>query len=251
MRIDIRIFKLQVVNDLVTECSVIGRTLALDEKLAEQASLIMTPDDALTKPIVARRITEAFSEIKSICRRYLIYGRDSDDNRLEKIDESTHTSETVAAKQSGTQCSISLMTGIPHRISINNEKEISVENERGEVVAKGTNLYFEYTPVSTAERLTLKCTADETQNVTVEYHWGEFGTLDLALNIPAYNTGVTDKLKSSAHRYIVDYTMSGILRPQLPEKAAEYFSFSETDKSEIRSALSARMIYGRRAADWS
>lgn len=249
MNITIKLKKLQIVNDLVVECNIIGRTLALDDKLAEQASLIMTPDDEETKPIVARAITTAFAEVKNICRRYLVYGRDTDDNRLEAIDERTKASEQVSVTTNDTECRIELLTGLPYRISIDNESSVTVKDIDGNRIAEGEKLHFDYTPLRMNERLIL--TATKMQDVWVTYNWGAFGTLELILEINNFNAGVTDKLKSAAHKYIVDSCMYEVLKNQLPDKAETYLQSAVVDKEEIRSALTARMVFGRRAADWS
>ena len=97
----ISLLKKQIVNDVATECNIIGRTLQRNPETEEQGSEIMTPDDELTKPIVARAMTEGFGEVKRVCQRYLLMGRDTDDNRLERINEMSKYSEIVSDKLGG------------------------------------------------------------------------------------------------------------------------------------------------------
>lgn len=93
----IRLLKKQIVNDVAVQCNLIGRSLQKSEDTEETASEVMTPDDEATKPVVARAMTEAFGEVKRVCQQYLITGRDTDDNRLERINEMNRSTETISS----------------------------------------------------------------------------------------------------------------------------------------------------------
>ena len=78
-----------------------------------------------------------------------------------------------------------------------------------------------------------------------------YETVVLDLFIPNFNTSVTDALKSSIHRYIVDYTMGEFLRDQLADKAGEYTTLAETkDYPAIITHLNARDRFNMRKPAW-
>ena len=91
IEIKIEFFKKQIVNDIGIQCNLVGKNLqstaiqGMDTNTI--AAGIMSPDDEEVKPVVARAMTEAWDEVKKVCQRYLVYGRENDDNRLEKINE--------------------------------------------------------------------------------------------------------------------------------------------------------------------
>lgn len=241
----IKLLKKQIVNDVATECNIIGRTLQRNPETEEQGGDIMTPDDELTKPIVARAITEGFGEVKRICQRYLVMGRDTDDNRLERINEMEKHVETVINKQGG----YDLVAGTPYIIKVEAESPVTLISAHGQEIAatsgKGT---VEYTP-SYSGRITLETEAKE---VVLTYFYGEFGTLELELTMPsAFNLGMTDTAKSCAHRMIVDHVMHSLLLNQWPEKSAVYRERFSADMEGLRSAVQARTRFSRNAPDWS
>lgn len=251
MNISIELLKNELVNDLLTHCNQIASVLVMNPETEELGNDIMTPDDKFTKPIVARSLTMAFGKLKGICQKYLLYGRYSDDNRLEKIDETNHYDETVQSSPLLVNCKYSLLTGIPYVIKASADKEVSIMDNEGKVLGRGTDIQFSYTPVRMFENLTVKSTEQATVNI--EYRWGEFGKFELLLEMPSrFNIGLTETIKSLSHACMVDYTMYAILKDRLPEKAQEYAAMHIQDAEELRKALRARTAYGRPyAADWS
>lgn len=241
----ISLLKKQIANDVAIECSVIGRTLQRNKETEEQGSDIMTPDDELTKPIVARAITEGFGEVKRMCQRYLVMGRDTDDNRLERINEMEKVKETVSNKQGG----YDLMSGTPYIIGVKASKPVTLVAANGRVIATlNGNSQTEYTP-TTSGRITLETDADK---VELTYYHGTFGTLELELTMPAnFNLGMTETAKSCAHRMIVDHVMYSLLLNQWPDKAVVYKERFNADMEGLRDAMQARTKFTRRAADWS
>ena len=254
MHIDIDLSRKEIVNDVIVQCNTIGRALARNTETEELASDIMTPDDDQTKPTVARALTEAFGEVKRTCQRYLLYGRYTDDNRLERIDESSRYEESLEAGNLTTDCKYHLLTGIKYRISTtaDMDTDIKIMDNEGTVLARGgRNITLDYTPVRMDEYLTI--TARVTVNITVNYSWGDFGTYELRLEMPAnFNIGMTETIKTCAHRMMTDYVMAAVLQNQLAEKANEYASRFTNDQEALKKALIARNGYRRpTAADWS
>ena len=243
--IQIKLHKKQIVNDVMAECGIIGRALQRSPETEEQGADIMTPDDELTKPIVARSITEGFGDVKRLCQRYLVKGRDLDDNRLERIDEMDKTEETITNKQ-GTY---SMLRDKPYVIKVIAEKPVTLISATGEEIGfVDRNGSIEYIPKTTGS-LSLET---EAESVSITYHYGEFGTLELELNMPAsFNLGMTETIKSCSHRLIVDHVMFSLLFNQWPEKAGVYKERVVTSIEGLKSALQARTGFCRNAADWS
>jgi hypothetical protein len=187
VEISITLKKNQIVNDVLTQCNVLGRTLKANVNDAnesgqkssnsdsELATNIMAPDDETVKPVVARSITEGFAQVKLVCGKYLILGRETDDNRLEKI-----------------------------------------------------------------------ATKDSQSKIT-------YGELQLKLSMPSsFNKGVTETVKSAAHKAIVDYVMRNVLMNQLVDKSKEYDAYFVQDLDDLRQALRARITsMSRRQSDWT
>lgn len=251
MDINILLKRKEIVNDILSNCNIIGRALRKNPETEETAGEIMTPDDEITKPIVARSLTEAFGTVKAICQQYLVYGRYEDDNRLEKIDERNIYAEDVKSTSASTSCKYRMLTGIPYTITIISDADIKVTNDEGTMLARGTKLKFEYTPIRANEYLKLQST--EISDVTVNYMWGDFGQFKLLMRMPErFNPSVTETIKSYAHKLMVDYVMSQILKDQYNEKSKEYHQYYIEDMEGLRKSLIPRLAYGRPyAADWS
>ena len=241
----ISLLKKQIVNDVQIECSVIGRTLQRNPETEEQGSDIMSPSDELTKPIVARAITEGFGEVKRMCQRYLVMGRDTDDNRLERINEMTKHTETVTDKQGR----YDLLAGTPYIIGVEADKPVTIVSALGTDVGEvNGNSQIEYTPAITG-RISLETKAEK---VTLTYYSGQFGSLELELSMPSnFNLGMTETAKSCAHRMIVDHVMYSLLMNQWPDKSTIYRERVNVDAEGLRNALQARTRFSRHAEDWS
>lgn len=251
MNIDITLRRKEILNDVIVNCNMLGRTLRKNPDTEETAGEIMTPDDAFTKPIVARALTKSFGEVKRICQQYLMYGRFTDDNRLERIDEANRYEETIEASPLSPACKYRYLTGIPYKIRITADKPLKVMDNESNILARGTDVVFIYTPVRTGEYLTIYST--EKTTAEVRYLWGDFGKYEVLLNMPStFNYAMTEVLKSSAHGMMVNYVISMVLKDQYPDKAKEYAALYAEDAEGLRKALISRTAYGRRyAADWS
>ncbi|WP_289104239.1 hypothetical protein [uncultured Bacteroides sp.] len=251
MKIDITLKRKEILNDVLVNCSVIGRTLRKNPETEETAGDIMTPDDVYTKPVVARSLTYAFGEVKRICQHYLMYGRFTDDNRLDKMDESNKYSETVQASTLSPQCKYRFLTGIPYKIHVVADNDLQVKDNEGNTLARGRDVQFSYTPVRSGEYLTIY-SASSTE-ARIEYVWGDFGQYELQLNMPnTFNFAMTETIKTNSHGMMVNYVMAQVLKDQYAEKAKEYANLYAADMEGLRKALISRTAYGRKyAADWS
>lgn len=241
----ISLLKKQIVNDVATECSIIGRTLQRNPETEEQGSDIMTPDDEMTKPVVARAMAEGFGEVKRVCQRYLIMGRDTDDNRLERIDEMERHTETVTNKQSG----YDLVAETPYIISVKAVKPVTLVSVTGKKIKDTSgNSQVEYTPTISGP-ISIETEAEE---VELTYSFGKFGALELELTMPPnFNLGMTETAKGNAHRMIVDHIIFSLLINQWPEKAAVYKERFNSDMDGLRAAMQSRTRFCRHAEDWS
>lgn len=253
MRIKINLNRKEITDDILAKSNLLARQMARNPETEELAGDIMTPDDITVKPIVARSLTEAFSQVKKKCQQYLVFGRFTDDNRLEKIDETNSYEEKVNSSPATENGKHVLLTGIEHRITTQSESgiEIKVMDNEGNILARGANNAFVYTPLRMEEYLVFYSTEQTTVDVT--YRWGDFGSYELELEMPKrFNIGMTESIKSAAHKLMVDYVMWQILKDQYAEKAKEYYEQYIADQETLRMALIARSTYSRAyAADWT
>jgi len=74
----------QVCNDILVKCNLISQTIQ-DAALEDIRANVQAPDDPENRSIINRSVTEAFGRVKVACQRYLTVGRDTDDNKLERL----------------------------------------------------------------------------------------------------------------------------------------------------------------------
>jgi hypothetical protein len=210
----------------------------------------MTPDDDEVKPIVARAMTEAFGEVKRKCQRYLLFGRDADDNRLERINEMENVTDKLTPSSTGTLSAYNMVASQPYILRISSTQEVKVLDGTNVIATVNGTKELEYTPIAAT---VLKVVGDSTSSVTIKYFWGDFGFYDLCLSLPeSFNVGMTETLKSNAHRAIVDYVMRSVLFNQLPDKSDAYLARFTSDLDSLGDTLDARISsFVRRTADWS
>lgn len=254
--IKIEFYKKQIVNDVGIECNLVGKNLqstaiqGMDNDTI--AAGIMAPDDDEVKPVVARSMTEAWDEVKKTCQRYLVYGRESDDNRLEKINEMAKTTENVLANSSGQTGNIELVKDTEYEIRVVSSQPVTVKFATTDAeigVLNNSNDVIKYTPSQNGK---LKFVVSENEAIEVTYWSGPFGSYELILAMPpSFNTGMTSVIKSTAHRVMVDYVMSKILANQFPEKATSYYNSFDANNQKLLSVLNSRVKYTRRTHDWS
>ena len=185
--------------------------------------------------------------MKRVCQQYLITGRDTDDNRLERINEMNRSTETISSGSLGTY---SLIPGQSYIIRVITDVSVTVSTSTDKVLGQVTGTgQFEYIP-SSNERIKIEGSDGKAE---VTYFFGDFGMYELKLSMPAsFNISMTETIKSCAHRMRVDYVMSAVLNNQLPEKAKEYANFFTGDIEGLRDALRSRIkLMGRRPTDWS
>lgn len=102
------------------------------------------------------------------------------------------------------------------------------------------------TDTNALERLAYEETDPETQKTVTKYE-----TVVLTLDIPNFNTAVTDHLKSSIHKYVVDWTMGRFLQDQVADKAKEYHDLAlGEDYNDIIHDLNMRETYHLRTPHW-
>lgn len=107
---------------------------------------------------------------------------------------------------------------------------------------------------NTLERLvsSITYTKDADGKDTEEVSKINYEKITLTLEIPNFNTGVTDHLKSMIHKYVVDYVMGQFLQDQVADKAKEYRELAEgPDYAKIISDLNARERYTMRKPSWT
>lgn len=91
----------------------------------------------------------------------------------------------------------------------------------------------------------------ETDASTGEVTAVTYEVVTFDMKIPNFNTAVTDHLKSSMHKYIVDHVMWRFLQDQVADKAAEYKKLADDeDYPNIISDLNSRERYTMRRASF-
>ena len=102
------------------------------------------------------------------------------------------------------------------------------------------------TDTNSLERLVTGITTGSDGNEEITYE-----SVVIALEIENFNTAVTDHLKSSIHKYVVDWCMYRFLQDQLADKAGEYKGLADgEDSSNIIHDLNMRENFNRRKASW-
>ncbi len=97
------------------------------------------------------------------------------------------------------------------------------------------------------ERIVASSTTDADGNITSM----TYETVTINLQIPNFNTAVTDHLKSMMHKYVVDWTMYRFLQDQVADKAAEYKGLADAeDHDNIIADLNSRERFTMRRATW-
>ena len=210
----------QVCNDILVKCDLISQTI-MDAAMADIKANVESPDDPEIRSIINRSVTEAFGRVKVACQRYLTVGRDTDDNKLERLVSSiTYAQAKDAQGHLLYDCEVS---GVP---------TVVYTTDNGSTWKKtpgDTTVVPDETPVA-------KMSGDV---ASIAYE-----SVSLTLEIPNFNLSVTDHLKSSIHKYVVDYTMGRFLQDQVADKAKEYKDMADTeDLAAIISDVNARERY--------
>lgn len=215
----------QVCNDILVKCNLISQTI-MDAAMADIRANVEAPDDPEHRSIINRSVTEAFGRVKVACQRYLTVGRDTDDNKLERLVSSVtyvQVQDTDAQGRPLYDCTV-------------DGADTVVYNSRGAWVDTATGQIVE--PDADPEPKMVN--GPDIDTITYE-------TVSLTLEIPNFNLSVTDHLKSSIHKYVVDYTMGRFLQDQVADKAKEYKDLADTeDLASIISDVNARERYTMR-----
>lgn len=230
----------QVANDILSKCNLISQSIR-DDAMEDIKANVMEPDNPETRSIINRALTEAFGEVKVMCQRYLKVGRTIDDNDLERMVKSiTYHKKTISVQDENADgrplfnCTVS---GEPTVVWFEGSDQIWIDNETNETVVPDD------TPVA---KMVEKEVDDYDNPDVITYE-----TIVLVLFIPNFNVAVTDRLKSSIHKYVVDYIMSRFLQDQLADKAAEYKGLADgEDHAMITRDLNARDRFNFRKPSW-
>lgn len=228
----------QVCNDMLAKCNLISKSIK-DEAAEDIKASILTPDDPETRSIVNRAVTEAFGRVKVACQRYLTVGRMVDDNKLEKLVKSI----TFAKKEITVQDTTD--EGYP-------KFTVDLGGDDG-VVTLYQDEYGKYYNIDDDSNVTLAVNIVpqpvmvqklvDTEVITAM----EYEVVPLTLLIENFNLAVTDDLKSSIHKFVVDYVMYRFLQDQHHDKAAEYKELADgEDYTQIVKDLNARDSYTMR-----
>lgn len=298
MVIKITLFKRHIINDVAAECNLIGRTLETAgnadaegkfSALKELAGYIKSPSDNETKPVVARAMTEGFNAVKEACQRFLVMGRDTDDNRLESIFEAEQYEHEEVAESLADQgnfadlsddgstndcyilTSLDVVKGVTYKVVIK-RRDAHMRTANGDFklyvgrdvvttfpAAGDADVVAEWTASETrkANVCLSSYTADLTQLevnvgaiVQFNFTWTDFGKYEVELDINNFNTGVTSSVTSYAHRLIVDHIMAAILKNQQNEGYTKYITTGAAARDNLIQALQARRSFGRCTHDW-
>ena len=227
----------QIANDVLVKCNLISKGIK-EEAMSDIAASVQTPDSPETVSIINRSLTEAFGNVKRACQRYLKTGRSTDNNMLEQM-----VSNVTYIK--GLRQVID-DDGHPVFEAIVSAAVVDVytedEGTTWKKVSDGTTVTPDQgtTPKPKMEEYD----TDDIDTITYE-------TITLELFIPNFNVSVTDALKSSIHKYVVDYIMGRFLQDQVPDKAGEYAGLADgKDMQDISKNLTARDKFTARKPSW-
>jgi hypothetical protein len=190
---------------------------------------VLEPDSPESRSIINRAITEAFGEVKVLCQRYLKSGRTIDNNNLERIIKNVTYVVVQETDSQGHKLYTCTVDGVET------------------VVYQGAHYWMDVNGyVVTPDSIPAPKMIETEEIDTIEYE-----KIVLLLSIPNFNVSVTDHLKSTIHKYVVDYSMSRFLQDQLTEKAAEYKTLADDeDRSLIIRDLNAREKFNFRRPSW-
>lgn len=225
----------QILNDVLVKCNLISSGIK-DEAQADIRASIMAPDSPETRSIINRALTEAFGNAKVACQRYLRTGRTADNNMLEQMVKSVTYKEAERQKVDdlGHLVFIGLVSSV--------ETEVYHDGDDWKKVSDGTTVTIDDGTTPTPKMETY--TTDEIDTITYE-------TVELDLFIPNFNVSVTDALKSSIHKYVVDYIMGRFLQDQQADKAGEYAALADgKDYQQIVSNLNSPERFNVRKPSW-
>lgn len=223
----------QVTNDVLVKCNQISQSIR-DDAMEDIKANVLEPDNPESRSIINRAVTEAFGEVKVLCQRYLKSGRTIDDNDLERIVKKI-TFVQVEDKDAKGRTLYDCTVGGTATI-------VYAEDASGVITWKDAETNQAVTPDAAPEVRMVE--TDEVDTM-------EFEKIKLDLYISNFNVAVTDHLKSSIHKYVVDYIMSRFLQDQLADKAAEYKGLADgEDSAMIVRDLNARDRFNFRKPAW-
>lgn len=233
----------QILNDVLVKCNLISSGIK-DEAQADIRASIMAPDSPETRSIINRALTEAFGNAKVACQRYLRTGRTVDNNMLEQMVKSVTYKEAERQKVDDNGHLLFDCTETTGEPAVTTP-HVVYKDVNGELVTwKDSTTNNTVTPDDTPTPKMETYTTDEIDTITYE-------TIELNLFIPNFNVSVTDALKSSIHKYVVDYIMGRFLQDQQADKAGEYAALADgKDYQQIVSNLNSPERFNVRKPSW-
>ena len=227
----------QVTNDILVKCNQISQSIR-DDAMEDIKASVLEPDNPETRSIINRALTEAFGEVKVMCQRYLKIGRTIDNNMLERMVKSF----TYVKEQAKDDEGHLLFYVLDERFN----KIYVYQDMVGDVDTWFREDDGRQIDINQYEEAPAPVLVDSDEIDTMEYE-----KIPLELYIPNFNVAVTDHLKSSIHKYVVDYIMSRFLQDQLADKAAEYKALADgEDHSLVIRDLNARDRFTFRKPSW-
>lgn len=268
MEIFIELRRSQILNDVVARMNALARTLENDAELKRIASHIANPEHNDTMPILARSMTEGFDKVKSVCRRFLQYGRTYDDNRLEKANgEESYVTKHVLPYAPENYVMQIMMRGKTYIIDILND---SIRNSRLQIITSEGQLMMNCTmKAGQKDSFRFKCledcdkldvlfmTSDEAEGdeepnrpcndkLVMSIKSMSDVCFQLSLNMPdTFNVGMTTGIKSAAHRMIVSHVLVELLREQWEKSAANYKADVDEQERILLSCLNSSVPFER------
>lgn len=229
----------QIANDVLVKCNLISKSIK-EEAMSDIAASVQTPDSPETVSIINRSLTEAFGNVKRACQRYLKTGRSTDNNMLEQM--VSNVTYIIGERQ------VIDDNGHPVFEAIVSNEIVDVYKVEEEETIKwmSEDDDTEITPDTgtTPQPKMEEYDTDDIDTITYE-------TITLELFIPNFNVSVTDALKSSIHKYVVDYIMGRFLQDQVTDKAGEYAGLADgKDMQDIGKNLTARDKFTARKPSW-
>ncbi len=232
----------QVCNDVLAKCYLVATGIR-DVAMEDIKANVLEPDSPETRSIICRAVTEAFGKVKFACQRYLTVGRTTDNNNLERLVKGV---TYVKVPQD-----VQAEDGEGHPLYLYDDGNIT------KVLYRDGDVWINAEDDSEEELTEEEVTnyiSEKMESIMVdseEIDKLEYETVVIILRIPNFNPAVTDHLKSSIHKFVVDYVMWRFLEDQVSDKAGEYKKLADgEDYVAITSSLNARDNYTLRRASW-
>lgn len=270
----------EICNDLLSNCNLISKNM-VDEAVADIRADVQSPDSQETRSLICRAITEGWGKVKYQAQRYITQGRSVDDNSLERIaayadikmlwtrvgsDEdllvgygSFTKDDIIVVEHPKPTVLFDGEAGKDIVIAVADKTSFDAYDAHGKalvlngVAAQDTVAYYDnvykldgvrYNAFRFPGLMKVRVVFDDAA-FAINYE-----RLNLLLRIDNFNLAVTDALKSSIHKFMVDYVTFRFLKDLSPDKAAKYEEAAVADQESIRKCLNSRARLYTRRASW-